>query len=405
MSVTRGIVTLLALGMCCSAQADDGDPVCPLSEHQQSAAIDAFGKLSPIFREPRCFNCHGGMSPFLPGRGDHPEFFKFIRNRDGSEDFLSSFAACGGCHVPPGNTGTPPRWRLAPFFPDDKTWINRPGNVPKNTVQLCTQEKKLFAGDAQKFLRHMTNDDGGVPFLDVAFKGDMALNEKGRVLAGTTLPAPPGSMTRGQMLTFSKKWVEAMRGEFHAPKECGCVEMEYALRVKFHGVYEPPTLTGALRAEFATADSEAQPALIPIHFRDDGEMTGRGMLGGDSTLGIQTKPVVCEGGGKQGIEAVLSGIWPALQRTTDPQKAAGNSDTSKMEIKLDASVQTAHGAATCVDFLGRRYRGSRNKPGPGVYSLNFSLDPVVGATQTVPWLVPLPGWTGTAQVTLVKVKP
>ena len=34
---------------------------CPLPVGQQIRAVHAFGEMMPVFRHPRCFNCHGNF--------------------------------------------------------------------------------------------------------------------------------------------------------------------------------------------------------------------------------------------------------------------------------------------------------------------------------------------------------
>jgi hypothetical protein len=408
MRAGRILIAALFLGMCGGVHADKAEPVCSLTDKQQSAATDAFAKLSPIFREPRCFNCHGGVSPFGQGRGIHPVSAFQLHFKDKlkkEEDFQATFGPCEPCHQIAG-PGDSPKWRLAPFAPADKRWIKVPGFLPKTSLEICEQQKQLFPGAAQRFVEHMRNDEGKTPFLEVAFKGDMGLTPEGldQATQGVRIPDPPRGMSRNEMFRFSKEWVEGQGGEFHEPGECGCVLMEYALRVKFHGVYAPRLKGAAIRFDFETLDSDAAPALIPIHFQDGGTISGAGTLPGSSAGMLTSSPASCQAGGGTQIGATVSGVWPALQKKTDPQAVRPDPSASKLEIKLDTQVLTAQAAGECVDFLGRVYRGSSNKPGPGVYSLNFALDPIVGATQTVPWNVPLPGWTGDAQVTLVRIK-
>src|SRR4051812_44312160 len=44
------------------------DASCPLTSAQQKASIAAWQKLMPVFRHPRCINCHGAMPSPLPAR-------------------------------------------------------------------------------------------------------------------------------------------------------------------------------------------------------------------------------------------------------------------------------------------------------------------------------------------------
>jgi hypothetical protein len=44
------------------------DASCPLTMAQQKASVAAWQKLIPVFRHPRCINCHGAMPKALPER-------------------------------------------------------------------------------------------------------------------------------------------------------------------------------------------------------------------------------------------------------------------------------------------------------------------------------------------------
>src|SRR5947209_14013069 len=49
-------------------------PVCPLSDSQTQKSIEAFSKIAHFLtHEPRCFNCHGGVNPYMDGAGKDPE--------------------------------------------------------------------------------------------------------------------------------------------------------------------------------------------------------------------------------------------------------------------------------------------------------------------------------------------
>jgi hypothetical protein len=107
-----------AIFLCLTAPLRSQNFVCSLSDKQEQDAPKAFEKLAPIFTQPRCFNCHGGVSPFNNGRGTHPEFgFKIVPDKDGNEDVKKTFADChtSGCHDSfPAFGAALQTWRLAP---------------------------------------------------------------------------------------------------------------------------------------------------------------------------------------------------------------------------------------------------------------------------------------------------
>ena len=47
-------------------------PSCPLPVGRQVKAVKAFQAMMPVFRHPRCFNCHGGVNPFIEKTGPDP---------------------------------------------------------------------------------------------------------------------------------------------------------------------------------------------------------------------------------------------------------------------------------------------------------------------------------------------
>jgi hypothetical protein len=47
-------------------------PSCPLPVGRQVKAVKAFLEIMPVFQHPRCFNCHGGVNPFIKKTGPDP---------------------------------------------------------------------------------------------------------------------------------------------------------------------------------------------------------------------------------------------------------------------------------------------------------------------------------------------
>ena len=369
--------------LCTSLYAQQ--PVCSLSDNQTQKAIKAFGELSPIFTDPRCLNCHGGVSPFGKGIGEHPENgFKVIFDRDVAS-ITKTFAPCQECH------GAFPDWRIPT---EDAAFTN------KTTIDLCKQMKVQFPAGALDFLEHMTNDKGNVPFLDVAFAGTMGLNQDGVDRATVKIPDPVKAMSRNQMLGHSHEWVDAMGGKFHQPDECGCSEMQYALRVR---------ITGVLRIanflfNYGTKEPDAALPVIPIHFKDDGSLSGDAIINTSTTNTRPGPEVACVGASGQLVHVTANGKW----RTESEQieDAAGFTHTvehAKIDVRLDANELSARSTETC-ETPWREASGGSNKTGNIPYSFNYSFDPIVGATQAVPWNVPIPGWAGEVQVTLIRTK-
>jgi hypothetical protein len=403
---SRIFTALLLVAAGSTVSGKDGDPVCPLTDKQQTDALSAFDKLSPIFSEPRCINCHGKTSPFGAGVGTHPfageevtctDGTKSLRCPAGEEDFPKTFESCEECHSQITGGGLP-KWRLAP---SEKQWVDKsvPTRPVKPAVELCKLQKHLFPQQADRFVKHMLDDEGGVQFLDAAFAGRFALKDDSTVDKGVKWPDPP-TMSRDDMYQNSVQWVDAMGQNFHDPDECGCVRLRYALRVKFHGTYAPTLQSVAINFVFDTVDSDADPALIPLTFggANAGTVRGTGTLRAASSGSVQAGVAQCGAGGRQTIDVTVDGVWPALVQ----QPGTSGNDSAKMELQLVARDLLNNSEGTCT-ALGHGGSATSNRPGPDATAVNLSLDPVVGQTQVVPWNVPLPGWRGAVQVELVQI--
>jgi hypothetical protein len=377
------------------------EPVCPLTDEQTKDAIDAFTALAPLFLEPRCFNCHGGVSPFGTGRNHPAETgFKIIRDPStGLEDVQATFAPCQECHGP--LPGPPPGWRLAPALPPGPNMQFRDASgAPKSALQLCRQMKNMFPNQADRFIAHMTNDEGGTPFLDVAFAGTLDLNPEGLERAendGVKVPDPPRSMTRSQALEHAKDWVQAMNDQFYDPDDCGCAPLQYGLRVRLKGEWVKSAGGENVRYDWGNPTAGQELPIIPIAFHKDGSVTGDTRYAAAAT-GSALGRVWCAVGGTQVIHLVAHGVWPHVCT------GSCNSDSSeRIRVTLNAGLDSSQASATC-EALGHTAHGSSNYKSNQGFAFDYQLDPVVEATQSVPWNVPLPGFTGAAQVTVVRLK-
>ncbi len=394
MRVHRALCALAGLLLPALLPAQAPEPVCPLSDIQTQRAIDAFNALAPIFIEPRCFNCHGGVSPFGAGR-NHPaeSGFKIVRDPvTHIENVEQTFAPCQECH-----SGLP-GWRLAPALPPGPNMQFGTTGAPKSPLQLCLQMKHLFPNQAGRFISHMTNDEGGTPFLNIAFEGTMALNKDGLDRAQHAEDIPDKTririMTRAQMLQHANDWVQAQNEEFSDPDECGCQPLEYALRLRFHGVWTGNAGPETVRFEWGTPGPDAALPLVPIKFHEDGTVTGESTFTSPST-GNLFGPGSCAVAGHQSIRLIASGHWP--------RACTGVCDTGKIQVNVQASEIAAQDHAVC-NLMGFVGSGSSNATGATVFTFPFQLDALVGATQVAPWNVPLPGFRGTVEATIVRIK-
>jgi len=359
----------------------DGEPVCLLSDTQTKNSISAFATLAPIFYDPRCFNCHGGVNPFH-STPKHP-----VVTKDFGFDSPKQFEQCQECH------GNFPKWQLP--LPSDFF-------VGMNVTQLCEHMKQSFGSDfgADDFVNHMRDDNGGIPapFIDVAYEGTMGLNETGQELYEGPFPAPPPSMPRNIMLQNSQNWVKEMGGKFQKPTECGCMDMEYALRVKVAAVYHVPAPFINSVFNFAKPDTpEADLPVIPIHFKEGGSVTGVATVNLAGNARVQTPPIplfgedICNVTGSAVVPATVDGQWP------QPGASGSSSEGQNIHIHLTLNKLSAQASVECTKGAGSSSSGSS-----GSYSFDFSLQPMVGATQTVPFNLPLPGFEGSVQVTLIR---
>ena len=360
------VVVALSLPLSGQEPGQEQPRVCPLSDNQEQNAIKAFAKLAPIFAEPRCSNCHGGVSPFGQGR-NHPAESGFkVVDASGNpvgpgpdEDLGKTFQPCQQCHSDFACDARVPCWRLAP--PEMRF-------TGKDATGLCKLMKRQFP-KAVFFIEHMIDDRGGVPFLDVAFAGTMGLNEFGLAVKqdSTKIPDPPKSMTRTQALKFSREWVSAMGGEFKGDERCGCEPVHSAVQVFY---------TAAIDA-LGVAEGAATmgPVNIPITFHDDGSYEGTGTLPFVAVGVAHAGPAVCKADSQGSMQIKVSG------------NAVEDPENSHMHIELtNISPNTGSTAQQC------------NLPlGSGIFALRagdkmtFSFDVSGKAGDESAAKVPLPG--------------
>jgi hypothetical protein len=392
--------------------------VCGLSEKQEHDAPAAFAKLMPLFLTPRCFNCHGGVSPFirmrtgnqvitLTPRGNHPDLDQsegtVVRDRDGNEDFGATFAACDTCHDVGFGKG---QWRLAPFQPDMQFG---PRGVPKTALQLCMQMKtKGRKPGAAGFIGHMKDDNGdtNAPFLATAFQGTMALDDEQVDAAKDDLkdkggyPAPIAIMTRAQALQLAEDWVAEMGGKFRLPDDCGCKEHHYALRVLAHGMAQLRGMTWNLRFD---GQGTAFPE-IPLEFKDDGTLSGEVMAVPVTDNQGAFPFVSCSGERTDLIKVVVQGSWQDItpasyEPTSDPPSPPKN----PIRIRLTFSQVQTNARETCSTPFGAVSGGS-NQTGPQQYPFDLVFpDPQVNQAVAVDWPAPFPGWTGAVRGQIIEV--
>lgn len=417
----RRLLFGFALVVCLTMPLHGQNFVCSLSDRQEREAPVAFEKLMPLFMTKRCFNCHGGINPFvamtmgdqskkLERRGTHPDLFdgedKVVLDPDGTENFGKTFKACVTCHDAGAfAAGT---WHLAPFQPDKQFAIGGSG-IAKAPIDLCKQVKvRGRVPGAAGFIGHMTDDNGNTaaPFLETAFGGKMALDPSQTDTAADKLkdeggyPSPITVMTRGQALQLAKDWVADMGGKFRQPEDCGCKEHHYALRLSAFGHLLMPGFTFNVRF---SGQGTTLPE-IPLKFQDDGSLSGE-VMATPMTDNQGSFPLVsCTGERNNEIKIVVKGSWADITPSSqEPTGAPPSPPQNPIIVKLTFSqVQTA-ARETCSSPLGAM-SGSSDKTGPLQYPFELIFaDPQVSQVVTVDWPAPFPGWSGTVRGEIIEL--
>jgi hypothetical protein len=331
--------------------------VCPLSEDETQASVDAFAKIVPTLTgEPRCVNCHGGMDPFKQP-GPH-------------SDGVYPDTQCDSCHdnMVPRTNGQPSEWHLAPAFMSF---------VGKSDRALCEQVKANAEGPcangvcdqwplAEKFIGHVTDDEGKDNFTATAFAGT-------RGLTGDDPPPQKPSITHAQLLALGHAWVDATGGKWQGSKDCGCGPTNYALR--FTAV---TTIPGE---DFR---NEMAPLEIPIEFAADGTFSGDSMAsfrGGD-----RLDDCVAQSTASMRLVVSGSAVQTAEQHFLEVTLKTGSAMRSQANVR-------------CPDAaLGRELTASTDE------TWQVRLEGKVGEVANIPMRPLAPGVVTTAQVQIVKVE-
>lgn len=182
---------------------------CPLTINKEMEAVLAFEEMMPVVRHPRCNNCHGGIDPLVPYKqGGH------MGDLDTSKIEHNSVQTrrikCQECHSELPGWDTPG---------DPMLWNG------KTTKQICMQFKAM-SNDPADFIGHITNEHGGVQFIETAFKGDRALDNYGIAIAEDfkspfTREPPPG--TQQDLIRQGTTWANLVGPQgWSATPDCGC---------------------------------------------------------------------------------------------------------------------------------------------------------------------------------------
>ena len=209
---------------------------CPLPVGEQVKAVKAFREMMPVFRHPRCFNCHGNFditsekhegSDVAQKSGLNPRELLTVAERQ------KLHAGCEVCH---GNIrGSLTRmdgtklsgWLVAP---KPMLWNGR------DDEELCMQMKQFEPTGAQ-FVDHLKTDHNEIEFIDAAFHGDRALGDK---LDEFDLKVDPPPGTQADLVSRAQKWVDLVGNGYTASARCGCVMPKIKLRIDHTILIEVP---------------------------------------------------------------------------------------------------------------------------------------------------------------------
>lgn len=352
--------SLLLLSAATSAQDRSAPPVCPLSESQTKKAIDAFAEIAPTLnQEPRCVNCHGGVNPFIddpPGNLSDPSVPR-TKHGGGKQDEGSD---CSVCHdnMLPKRDGSPSVWRLA---------LPEHAFLGKDAPTLCKQMRDSFE-KAEKFIGHLTDDNGNSNFTGTAFAGTRGLTNEGSYR--------PLHMTKERLVRLGHDWVDSMGGEFKGDSDCGCKPSHYVLRVTHittinFGIIHSNRLMG--------------PVDVPITFHDDGSYEG------EATAYIEGNATV----------SVCSGETVGQMNIKVSGNAVEDADTQKMSVKIENGGKETGKASAVCPRVQRTVSLSGNTSNAAI---DMQFLGQVGEAREQVIAAPSPGTEATVQAEIVKVE-
>ena len=257
---------------------------CPIPVGQQVKAVNAFRAMMPVFRHPRCINCHGAFdiaseahegSEVVAKSGLNPRALLTAKERKKLHE------SCGNCHdnieghlIRLDSTRIE-GWLVAPL---PMLWTG------KNDDELCMLMKR-FEPTGEQFVDHLETDHREIQFIKAAFHGDRAL---GTALEGKPEP-PPG--TQAELVDKARKWVKLVSEEgYTASPECGCVMPK--IKLKVHHTMEHNLKNGLPSREASEVAFEVK--LLPVG--EDNSGTYQGQLSGVREV-KETVPKYCKAGG------------------------------------------------------------------------------------------------------------
>jgi hypothetical protein len=196
-------------------------PSCPIPVGRQVKAVKAFRKMMPVFRHPRCLNCHGGVDPLSEAHRGVDQLDPEIDRMANREEFEEQ---CQACHdqMP----GLVQGWTT----PGEPVFF-----VGKDDEELCLQMKR-FERTGEDFVEHLDNDHFGIQFIAAGFVGDRALGDG---LGDYELVPEPPPGTQADLVAQAEKWVDLLGDGYTASPECGCVMPKLKLQIHHRAMDDP----------------------------------------------------------------------------------------------------------------------------------------------------------------------
>jgi hypothetical protein len=146
---------------------------CSLTPAQERRALDAFDQMLPVLNHPRCFNCHGGVNPYLDRAEGRHLGGRMVDSATGQP---MSNNSCQDCH------GLLPGWDL----PGEGAHF-----VGRSPTDLCKQFKRFAPTGGDEFVKHIELEPGLPHFIKQGFAGDRALSALGEVTYEEQMGRPP----------------------------------------------------------------------------------------------------------------------------------------------------------------------------------------------------------------------
>ena len=327
----RTALAVSAIAVVSMQAKSDDDAICALSDQQEQDVLAAFHAMAPIFKEPRCINCHGAVDPFKQGGGHVGGLMKWVMEKvvDSNtgetieqKDGEATMKTCLDCH------GLLPKWFLA-----DNPQVSF---TNKSEEQLCLQMKDRF-GDPGGFVNHMTRDADD--FIPEAFKGTRALNENGQAEylnnTGKDYVLEPPSITHETLIEHARAWANPIGNQnWSHPLDCGCVAHKY--KAKITQRWEVKTDFGGLKTQLT---SQAD-FLVDLNFKPDSTFSGSQKVPREYAEHLTGLGQTCEG----------KGTWAETWEVTG--KIDPETHEMTMKVRFDSSPRKAE--AVCGPLGGSR---------------------------------------------------